>query len=858
MRILRVILLILLLIVIVIAVGGFAVFTDTTRGPLPQTAGAIDVDGLQAQVEILRDDWGVPHLYASNMHDLFFAQGFTHAQDRWWQMEFSRHIGRGSIQELTGKNDSLLGTDVFIRTVGWLQAAQRDYEVLTEETRSYLQAFADGVNAYILNRPADDLALEYRLLGVTGVNIAIEPWSPLDSIVWGKVMAWNLTDSYSYDLARAELIDHLGQEMYEDYHPPFPFGQKPTIVQPEDLPLTAESLSTARAGSLAAMVVPSNRNVAGNVKPGSWISFGSDLGIGSNNWVATGTMTASGGALLANDPHLGIQMPSIWYEIGLHCYPVTDDCPLDVTGFALPAAPGVIIGHNASIAWGVTNVGADIQDLYAIQLNPDNPLQYQWNGEWRDITVREETIRFGDSEEPITIQVRDTHLGPIINDNQIDPDTGELLDFNSADPLVLRWTGHDAGTLFKSVMMLNLASDWGEFREALKYWTLPAQNFVYADVRGNIGYQMPGSIPIRPGHRDGLLPATAYTDDDVWQGYIPFDSLPRIYNPERDYIATANQPVVPLEFYEQLAAELGEENYYIFSYDWSYGYRGQRIVDMLQGIKPHSADSFRVIQGDNLNINAQEVLPYLTELAFEQQASAEARDFLSTWDFQNSIDSAQAGLYAQFSVRLLDNLFNDQLPEDLPASPGDLLPAALLMQDPMNTWWDDARTSDVAETRDDIIRRSFDEAVQAMVDRFGSSPADWRWGAMHTATFVSNPLGLSGIDLIEDMVNRGPVETSGGSEIVNATGWGIDYGADDEDTTFQVGSLPSMRMIVDLSDFGKSRTMHTTGQSGHPFSEHYDDMIDAWRYFDYHPMLWTRGQVENAADERLVLNPVGQ
>src|SRR5690606_21078197 len=291
MKVLRIILLLLLLIIVVIAVGGFLIYNDTTQGPLPTVRGALDVSGLENQVEILRDEWGVPHIYASTLHDLFFAQGYTHAQDRWWQMEFNRHIGRGAIQELTGANDDLMGTDMFIRTLGWYESAQRDEEALSEENRAIFQAFADGVNAYILTRPADDLALEYRLLGITGVNIDVEPWTPLDSLVWGKVMAWNLTDSYSYDLARAKLIDHLRQGMYDDYHPPCPFGQKPTMVQPEDLPITAASISTAREGSLAAMVVPTSLNVAGNVKPDDWISFGSNLGIGSNNWVATGTMT---------------------------------------------------------------------------------------------------------------------------------------------------------------------------------------------------------------------------------------------------------------------------------------------------------------------------------------------------------------------------------------------------------------------------------------------------------------------------------------------------------------------------------------------------------------------------------------
>ncbi|MBE2271488.1 MAG: penicillin acylase family protein [Anaerolinea sp.] len=855
MKIVRTILLVVLILLVLVAVGGFLVFNDTTRGPIPLTNGTLNVTGLQAEVEVLRDSWGIPHIYASSVDDLFFAQGFTQAQDRWWQMEFARHTGSGTIQELTGKTASLAGTDVFIRTVGWRQAAERNYAVSTDMERRALQAFAAGVNAYIGSRSTDDLAFEYRLLGLTGVNITIEPWTPIDSYVWSLVMMWDLTSTYSEDIDRARLIDALGQEMFEDYHPPFPFDSKPTILQPEDLPLTAESLTRAYQGSLNAMTVPTSAEVAGGLLASDW-AYSPQDGIGSNNWVTTGTMTASGTPLLANDPHLGIQMPSIWYEVGLHCYPVTAECPFNVVGFALPASPGVIIGHNDYIGWGVTNVGADVQDVYSLEINPDNELQYRWNDEWRDMTVREETIRYGDGGDPLVIQVRETHLGPIINDNRINPETGEPRGWNNEDPLVLRWTGLDTGTLFKSVVMLNTAQNWEQFREALRYWNVPAQNFIFADVDGNIGYQTPGSMPIRPGDRDGLVPTLATSDADVWQGYIPFDLLPRIYNPDRDWIATANQAVVPLEYYEQLAQELGDENFYMLSYDWSYGYRGQRIVDLLETLKPHTASTYQQIHGDAFNINAEEVVPFLAGIQFDSQSATEARDYLTAWDYFQRSDSGQAALFAVFSVHLLDNLFNDQMPDWYHANTGDLFPASRLLNEPDNIWWDDAATTNVVETRDDILKRSFEEAVSDLVARQGNNPAEWSWGELHTATWVSNPLGLSGISVIEDIVNRGPYAVSGGYEIVNATGWGIDYSNEGEDSqTYRVRALPSMRMILDPANWDSSQSMHTTGQSGHPYSPHYSDMIQSWIDIQYHPMAFSRTQVERASVDRLILNP---
>lgn len=843
MKILRILLLVLLFVVVIVAVGAFVLYTDTTQGPLPQHAGELNVAGLNSSVEVLRDAYGVPHIYASSLHDLYFAQGYTQAQDRWWQMEFWRYTGGGRIQELTGQNNSLMGTDVFIRSVGWYRAAQRDAEAMDEATRVHLQSFTDGVNAYISSRSPSQLAMEYRLLGVTGVNIIVEPWTIPDTLVWGKVMAWNLTDSYSNELTRAALIDGVGEAMTETFAPEFPFGIHQTILFPEDIPLAEESLGAAASAITANADTPVSLIVAGGLNAAA---IASDPGIGSNNWVATGSMTESGEPLLANDPHLGIQMPSIWYEVGLHCQPVTDACPMDVVGFALSPVPGVIIGHNANIAWGVTNVGADVQDLYRITVNPDNPHQYLWNDEWRDMTIIEGEIRFGDGEPAVPITVRETHLGPIINDNRRDPETGALLGYNNEDPVALRWTGHDIGYLQQAIFGLNTASNWEEFRVALQSFNVPSQNFVYADREGNIGYQTPGSIPIRAANHSGTVPVDGSTDEFEWRGYIPFDYLPRIYNPARDYIATANQAVVPPEFYDQLTAELGADANYYLSQDWSYGFRGQRIVDLMEELAPHNIATYTQIHGDNKNLAAESLVPALADLTFADSAVTDARDWLLTWDYMQEMDSSHAVLFAYFSNHLLDGVFADQTPEDVSTGSHQLWPIIVLMDDPENVWWDDIATADVIETRDDILASAFAAAWADATTNQGADRDAWRWGALHTATFVSNPLGASGINLIEDMVNRGPVETSGGSEIVNATGSGRD---------FVVRTLPSMRMIVDLSDLDASLTIHTTGQSGHPFSAHYGDMVDMWRNIEYKPMLFTRGAVEAGTVSTLTLNP---
>lgn len=838
-RFLRLLLLVLLLLFVL----------PTTAQPAHD--GELEIAGLNDTVEILRDEWGVPHIYASNSYDLFFAQGYTQAQDRWWQMEFSRHTARGSIQELTGRNDGLMGTDVFLRTLGFRDVAERELaETYGEEDIAILQAFADGVNAYILTNEPGDLAFEYTALGLQGIEIEIEPWTPVDTIIWGKVMALSLSGNQSRETLLSRIMAALDETLVDAWFPAWPYGEKPTIVMPEDIPLSEETLSApAISDMMTAGIIGLETELVGGFTDEDMAQVGLPMGdnIGSNNWVAHGDITESGMPLMANDMHLGLEMPSIWYEIGLHCQPVGEDCPYDVVGFTFAPSVAVTAGHNANIAWAHTNVGPDTQDLYQIRVNPENELQYEWDGEFRDMTLREEVLNFGDGSEPLTFQVRMTHLGPIINDS--------LDGFNNENPLALRWTALEPGTLLKAINLLNRAENWDDFREALSFWDTPSQNIIYADIEGNIGYQTPGNIPIRAAEHSGLLPVPGWMSDFEWLGYIPYDSLPRIWNPDRGFVATANQALVPLEFYDMLADELGDEfgedaNYQI-SQQWAYGYRGDRINTLLEELAPHNADTFAQIHGDNYDGSAAEIMPYLAELEIDDAEMAEMRDWLLEWDFQTHMDSAHAPLYANFWVRLMDNLYNDQL-EGVTRAGGNgnyQWGTFLLMEEPDHAWWNDVTTEDTAETRDEILLRSFTEGVAATLELLGEDREAWRWGDIHTITFVSNPLGLSGVEFIENRVNRGPFAVSGTGNAVNAMGWSTSSG------DFTTRSGPSERAIYDLSNWDNSLTIHPTGQSGRPDSPHYDDMIDPWRNIEYKPMLWSREQVEAAAVSTLVLTP---
>ena len=858
-KVIKIVLVVLAAIIVVVLLGGYIFYRDLTRGPLPQHNGELQIAGLNDKVEILRDKLGVPQIYASNMHDMFFAQGYTQAQDRWWQMELWRHLGSGRVEELTGKNDDAIEADLLIRTMGWRQLAEQEFELLDPETKTHLLNFADGVNAYISSRNSGDLALEYGVLRLVGKSIKIEPWTPADTLVWAKVMAWDLGPSTNSEETRAKLYQLLGQEMTDEWlTPPWPYGEKPTILQSEDIQSTG-STAIAQTGSETSLT-EGLVLVDSDILPNINFVFGKGRGIGSNNWVVSGNLTESGMPLLANDPHLSIQMPSIWYEIGLHCQTEGGQSLFDVTGFTFAPMPGIVIGHNSSIAWGVTNNGPDVADLYKIRVNPSNQFQYEWNGAWRDMTVRQETIHFAGSNETATIQVRETHLGPIINDNKWDKATGKLTGLNNEDPMALRWTALDASTLAQSVTLIDKAQNWEEFRSALQYWDVPSQNFVYADINGNIGYQMPGRIPIRAGNDTGLIPVPGWTDEFEWQGYIPFEDLPSILNPERGYIVTANQAVVPLDYYDELAQKLGEGRNYVFSREWDYGYRAQRITEMLNATQKHTIASFQSIQGDTKSLSAEELMPYLANLHFDDAELAGARDWLLQWDYRFNMESPQAVLYSNFLARLLDNLFNDQVHnvklDDEPihayGTDADMRAVYLLMQEPDNAWWDDAATTNIVETRDDILLRSFHEGYANSIAELGKDRNKWEWGDVHIATFVSLPLGESGTSFIEHMVNRGPFAVAGTMATVNNTAWVVEkYG---EDEGFAVDYLPSMRMIVDLSDLTQSVSINTTGQSGHPFGANYADMIDPYRHLQYHAMMWLRGQVEASAVERLILN----
>lgn len=836
----------LFLIVTLVALIAFAGWL--VRRPHPQTSGEALLPGLSAPVEVLRDDWGVPHLYASDAEDLFRAQGYVHAQDRFWQMEMNRRIGSGRLAELFG--EAQLETDRFLRTLGWRRVAEEEWALLSERTRTYLDAYADGVNAYLDGRSPGQIAFEYAVIGLQNRDLTVEPWDPIDTLVWVKVMAWDLRANMESEIQRALLAADLPVERVEQLWPDYP-ERHPHIVGggevedgvfvPEDGEAPESDGASGQHVALTEDVVAQLRDLSAALGATDALADASGPGIGSNSWVVDGSRSATGEPLLVNDPHLGPGLPSIWYEVGLHCRTVDDDCPFDVRGFSFAGLPGIVTGRNARIAWGVTNLGADVTDLVIERVDPDAPDRYEVEGELVEMEVLEEEIAVA-GQDPVTHRVRLTRNGPVMSDvseqmASIERTPETTVTERDEHVISLRWTALEPSPTIEALFALNVADDWDAFRDAASLFDVPAQNLVFADVDGNIGYQTPGRIP-RRSSGDGRWPVPGWTGEFEWDEHVPFHELPSVLNPDIGYIVTANNSVVDEGYPHHLTA----------SSDWSQGYRARRIVDMLEASDGFSVADMNAMMLDAGVISADELLPYLTDVELDDDRLVEARELLADWDRQMTADSAGGALYAGWWRHLLLRTFTPEVPpEFLVAQERFYEVVHRLAEDPTDEWWDDPGT-DEREERDDIMRLALADAVDELSERLGDDMDAWRWGELHTLEVVHNPLGSSGIGPIERLVNRGPYRTGGSSGLVNATGWSPPAG-------YGVNWLPSYRMVIDLGDPSSSTGIHTTGQSGHPFHEHYVDMAEPWSDGTTKSMWFTRDDVEKASEAQLVLIP---
>jgi len=795
------------------------------RRPLPDVQGTQTLEGLGAEVEVTRDARGVPTIVAETARDLFMAQGYVSAQDRFFEMDYRRHVTAGRLSELVGEDEAALEADKVIRTLGWRRVAEQEWDLLSADTRAHLQAYADGVNAYLEDRDAGAIAMEYTVLGLRVPQKAPEAWDPVDSLAWLKAMAWDLRANYDSELSRA-MTYRFVQDVarVEELFPAYPQDRNLPIVTVGDP--TAEVTTTAAPADLELDLADDDLQAALAAADRALSAVphlvGEGDGVGSNSWVVSGEHTASGAPILANDPHLSISAPGIWWQVGLRCADVSDACPFDATGFAFAGLPGVVIGHNGRLAWGLTNMGADVTDFFLERVEDG---QVVVDGGREPLGVRTETIEVAGGDD-VEIEVRTTRHGPLLSDvlDLTDvqrapvPDDAPGLRFDVA----LSWTALTPGRTADGIFAFMTARDADDMAAAAALLEVPAQNIVFATTDGHIGYQAPGRIPLRhavagPVPSDGTWPRPGWDSRYDWQGWVDPADMPRVLDPAEGFVVAANQAVTPAGVGPFLAE------------DTDYGYRSQRIrellTDRIASGEPVDVASTAQLQTDRRSPYARALVPALLDVDLDDAFDAAGQDLLRDWDQVMDAESAAAMYFAAVWADVLQLTFADDLPEGHAPS-GDsrwLEVVSTLLENPTSVWWDDRSTPGVVEGRDDVLARALVSARGELTAQIGSRTDDWAWGLLHVAAPRHAVLGGDGVPgALHRLVNPPAQRVGGGSAIVDATSWNASSGS------FEVTSASSMRMVVDLGDLDSSTWVNLTGTSGHPASVHYDDQLEAW------------------------------
>ncbi len=779
---------------------------------MPQTDGELVVPGLVTSVRVVREANGVAHVFAQSQRDAFYAMGLLHAQDRLWQLEMNRRVVAGRLAEILGP--AALDTDRFLRTIGVRRNAERIAAGLDDETRAGLQAYADGVNAGvdIVRRQPWKLSPEFLILGVRP-----ERWSIADSIGWSTMMAWDLSGNHATELLR------------------FALSQTLSTAQIAQL---IETYPTQETGDYAALYAGLDRTPVAALLDS--IPPAGIEGIGSNNWVVDGKRSTSGKPLLANDPHLGLNSPALWYFAHL-------SAPgLDVIGATLPGLPTVVLGRNARIAWGFTNTAPDTQDLFLERIDPGDASRYATPDGTAPFVVRTERIKVK-GEADVELTVRETRHGPVISD--VHGEMRRALEARNAQRkyvLAFQWTALSADDrTIRSGLAMNRAANWEEFLAAAKDFSAPQQNIVYADVEGNIGFIAPGRVPVRQPGNDlmGLAPAPGWDARYDWSGFVPFDELPRVYQPASGSIVTANQNILPPDYPHFISAE------------FTLPYRYDRIVERLAEKDRHDVDSFAAIQADVTSRAVIEMLPILRKATPTSERARAAFARLQQWAGVMSPDAAEPLIAVGWIDRLRRLVFEDEVGERLfplverqRGRTRALLRA--MTEDGHAKWCDNVRTPTV-ETCAQMLDRALEDTVDDLARRYGEDMSAWNWGAAHVAVSEHRPFSRQAL-LAKIFEIRTP---SGGDTHTINVGRNNPW---DPKEPFANRWAASLRAIYDMGDASKSRFIHSTGQSGHVLSPHYRDMAQKWSRVEYLPMRMDRAAIEKDAYATLVLKPGGR
>ncbi len=817
-----------LLAVIALAAAAFAGLRAFLRRFLPQTEGSARLPGLHGPVEIIRDRWGVPHIYAEDEDDLFFAQGYVHAQDRLWQMELQRRMGAGRLSEVLG--EATLEVDRFVRTLGLNRAAEDELPSLPRETRQALEAYAAGVNTYMRQRPGQ-WSVEFTLL-----RFEPQPWRPVDSLYWAKFMSLALSGNWASETLRARLAVKLGADLAADLEPAYP-ANNPTVVSGPGLPPGSEpppngwgSPAVREALALVESLLgsgaprpqsPTPRAGVIRINPGA-----------SNQWVVNGQRTATGRPLLANDTHMAVAMPAIWYQVHL------EGGRYHVAGVSFPGAPGVVVGHNQRCAWGLTTAWQDAQDLFFERINPADPTQYEFRGDWRPLQTVQEVIAVKGRTKPEVVEVKLTHHGPIVSGLM-----GE------STPTALRWVALDPTDMLGAVLGYDRAANWQEFRAALASWAAPAHNFVYADVEGHIAYFQAGWMPVRAkGY--GIAPAPGWSGEYEWQRFLSLDELPQTLDPESGWLGVANNLVVDPNYPHFLSADL--EN----------PCRATRLVELLTARDKVSAADFAAMQRDTYSAQAQRFVRHLLPIQPTNMREARALEILRGWDYHIMADSVAATLYETVRIYALHVVFDRHLGELADAYVG-VDPSPLGDTGPYHdrsivrlleilddrrgdsVWLRDPETG-IPQPKSELLHRALRIALRDLKTHLGEDMETWTWGRLNRIHFA-HPLGS--VKPLHLLFNRGPYPMPGDRDtLLRASGKPA--------FPFQpVAVVDALRFIADLNDWDRCQIIVPGGQSGHVASPNYADQIPVWRNGLMLTLPFSRPAVERSARERLVLSP---
>lgn len=770
---------------------------------------AIQIKGIKNKITIYRDERGIPYIEAQNDEDLYFAQGYATAADRLWQMDLFRRTVRGELAEVlgTGPNNVALDQDKLHRTYGFAQAAEAEYAASSPRTRAVLEAYARGVNAYASSLDPKSLPPEFQIL-----QYSFRPWTPADSLAVVKIFFEALSDTWRLDIMRQAL----------SVLPPEKRAELMPEISPLDVLVVGKDTKT-KGSSAQLKPEPASRefleklayNQAIAAAALARIGFDTDALAASNNWVVSGNHSVTGKPLLSNDPHLRPTAPSIWHMIHLSAPSVR------VAGVGAAGLPGIVIGHNDHIAWGMTNVGPDVQDLYIEKFNPDNPKQYQTPSGWQDAVIRHEEIKvrkgIGSSEyNTVTQDVTVTRHGPIIFEGD-------------GKRYALRWTALDpTKNNADSTYVLNRARNWKEFNAALESFTAPTQNIVYADVDGHIGYHAAGVVPIRKSG-DGSVPYDGSTDAGEWTSYIPMAKLPTSYDPPSGIIVTANQRIV------------GTDYPYFLTHSWAQPYRARRIWDLLNEKPKLSVDDFRRVLGDVYSIAGVSFTKEAVKLLRPKLTPADEKlratlDAFEKWDGRVNAESTVAPIASQmrlaFRSKILTAALGQELVRNYQWSNFDTTLDRVLKDQPAA--WLPKEFPSYA----DLMRASYDEAVANLTKSLGADESKWTWGDLAKARF---PHPLGGAPLIGAQFTVPPFPQNGTGGLLGAT--------------VNVGSSVSMRLIADPSDWDKTQQGIALGESGLPKNPHWSDQLADWRAVTPREFPFTQAAVVKAAKETLVLEP---